>query len=287
MERIGMARYLAPIIKGPKKRHVLDRTEHVESQGEKSAGTALLRSGGVPGPGQVHPALVGCATTAEPGLAGAGAPRAFEAALGDGVGDGGEDFGHVGAGLGAGLEEEQALLLGVRLGFGRRDLPRVSARVLVVVVVVVVVVVGDAGAIAAVPGTCTATRAALVAQVDFVSHQGDDDARRRLPLELGHPVLRLGHRRRLRQVIHHQGRLRVAIVHRSERRKPLLACGVPDLELDRPVGKSAFLSQEGRCRPQGGVSIAFRMQGTLDGTLLLEDVRAGVCMPPIVGSLFS
>lgn len=55
----------------------------------------------------------------------------------------------------------------------------------------------------------------------------------------------LGERGLFREVVDDEGGLRVAVVHWCERGEALLACRVPDLELDGARGEREFLGQEG------------------------------------------
>lgn len=65
-----------------------------------------------------------------------------------------------------------------------------------------------------------------------------------LLVELLDPVARLDEQGGLGDVVHHERRLGLAVVHGRQQRKPLLARSVPDLVLDGAVVDGAFLGEE-------------------------------------------
>lgn len=177
---------------------------------------------GIPRPVKVDPLLFCAANTS---MRGARPARALQGCLGNGVRNGCENLGNVVSGLGRGLEEEETFLLSVCLGLLSRDLASV-ARILHIIITISRYL-GRAGRIAG--------------QIQLVTHKRNNDTGGRLSLKLGNPVLGLDERSGFRKVVNNKGGLGVAVVHGRQRGEALLACCIPNLELDRPRRKVALL----------------------------------------------
>lgn len=180
---------------------------------------------------QVHPAaLLGASAPGSLRSTRNTAPGALQTGLGDGVGDRGEDLVDIVPALRAGLEEQQSLLVRVVLALLRADPAHLAVFLTL-----------------ALAFLRLAARALLLVlhQIELVAHQRDHNARARLSLQLGDPVLRFHQTAGFGDVVDDQRALRVTVVHGRQAGEALLARGIPDLELDGAVGQVAFLRQEG------------------------------------------
>lgn len=157
-------------------------------------------------------------------------PRALQTRLGDRIRYRREDLVDIMSRLGARLEEQQTLLVRVRLCLGRADLLRRPFFRIVRTTLFLAPIIA---------------RLVLLTQIELVPHQCDHNPGTRLPLQLGHPVFRFHEAARLRDVVDDQRGLGIAVVHGRQAGEALLARRVPDFEFDGAGGELAFLGEEG------------------------------------------